>query len=100
MANAAIGMLMSTAVLGMLGKALRIFVGLSCLLFMLVLQGLLENPPPSDNPHSVIICGDDQDAVTDAKQLIDCQSGFKVGSHALCQVAAIIILLQHDCICW
>ena len=43
-----------------------------------VLQGLLENPPPSDNPHSIIVVGDDQDAVTDAKQLIDCQSGFKV----------------------
>lgn len=42
------------------------------------LQGLLENPPPSDNPHNIIVCGDDQDAVTDAKQLIDCQTGFKV----------------------
>ena len=38
----------------------------------------MENPPPSDNPHSIIVVGDDQDAVTDAKQLIDCQSGFKV----------------------
>lgn len=42
-----------------------------------VFVGLLENPPPSDNPHNIIVCGDDQDAVTDAKQLIDCQSGFK-----------------------
>ena len=49
------------------------------MLQMLVLKGLLENPPPFDNPHNVIVCGDDQDAVTDAKQLIDCQSGFKVG---------------------
>lgn len=43
----------------------------------LPLQGLLENPPPADNPHNIIVCGDDQDAVTDAKQLIDCQPGFK-----------------------
>jgi predicted dinucleotide-binding enzyme len=48
-----------------------------------VLQGLLENPPPSDSPHNIIVCGDDQDAVTDAKQLTDCQPGFKVGSHCL-----------------
>ncbi len=48
-----------------------------------VLQGLLENPPPSDSPHNIIVCGDDQDAVTDAKQLTDCQPGFKVGSHYL-----------------
>ena len=48
-----------------------------------VLQGLLENPPPSDSPHNIIVCGDDQDAVTDAKQLTDCLPGFKVGSHHL-----------------
>lgn len=46
-------------------------------------QGLLESPPPSDDPHNVILCGDDQDAVEDAKQLIDCQSGFKVQNYAV-----------------
>ena len=53
-----------------------------------VLQGLLENPPPSDSPHNIIICGDDQNAVTDAKQLTDCQPGFKVGSRCCA--------LEHD----
>ncbi len=48
-----------------------------------ILQGLLENPPPSDSPHNIIICGDDQNAVTDAKQLTDCLPGFKVGSCCL-----------------
>lgn len=62
---------------------------------MLVMQGLLENPPPSDNPHNVIVCGDDQDAVTDAKQLIDCQSGFKVGAlAAFVQSISVICDLQ------
>ncbi|DBA83825.1 TPA: hypothetical protein ACH3X1_006345 [Trebouxia sp. C0004] len=56
-----------------------------------VFVGLLENPPPSDSPHNIIICGDDQDAVTDAKQLTDCQPGFKVGSYCLA--------LQHDSTC-
>ena len=56
-----------------------------------LLQGLLENPPPADSPHNIIICGDDQDAVTDAKQLTDCLPGFKVESrfHAI----------QNDAIC-
>ena len=52
----------------------------------MVTQGLLENPPPSDNPHNIIVCGDDQDAVAEAKQLIDCQPGFKAScsqSHAI-----------------
>lgn len=56
-----------------------------------ILQGLLENPPPSDSPHNIIICGDDQGAVTDAKQLTDCLPGFKVGSRCLA--------FQHDAIC-
>lgn len=61
---------------------------------MFVLQGLLENPPPSDNPHHVIVCGDDQDAVTDAKQLIDCQSGFKVGYAQTVIIRSSILLFQ------
>ncbi len=56
-----------------------------------VLQGLLENPPPADSPHNIIICGDDQDAVTDAKQLTDCLPGFKVGSHCLA--------IKNDAVC-
>ena len=51
-----------------------------CKQLCILMQGLLENPPPADNPHNIIVCGDDQGAVNDAKQLIDCQSGFKVGS--------------------
>ena len=55
------------------------------------LQGLIESPPPSDNPHNVILCGDDQEAVEDAKQLIDCQSGFKVRGSAV-----MLATLSHD----